>query len=50
MAVGAQPPGAGPRFFDGLMDDVQIHQRALSAAEIAALLAGNQAPVAGNDG
>ena len=36
VAVGAQPPGAGPRFFDGLLDDVRIVQRALSADELAA--------------
>jgi hypothetical protein len=49
VAVGAQPPGAGPRFFDGLLDDVRILQRGLSADEIVALAAGNQVPVANAD-
>ncbi len=35
--IGSQPTGAGSRFFDGLIDDVRIVQRALSAAEVAAL-------------
>ncbi|RKX32780.1 MAG: hypothetical protein DRP71_11545, partial [Verrucomicrobia bacterium] len=50
VTVGSQPPGAGPRYFDGLIDDVRILQRALDAGEIAALAAGNQVPVAGDDG
>lgn len=40
VAVGNQPPGAGERFFDGLLDDVRILQRGLSAAEIATILSG----------
>jgi len=42
VAVGAQPPGAGSRFFDGLIDDVRIAQRALSALEIADIVAGTE--------
>ena len=41
VAVGAQPPGGGQRFFDGLIDDVRILQRALSPNEIATLAAGD---------
>ncbi len=37
VAVGAQPPGAGGRHFDGLVDDVRILQRGLTAQEVAAL-------------
>ncbi|MFC1997288.1 FG-GAP-like repeat-containing protein [Chloroflexota bacterium] len=37
LAVGGQPVGAGERPFDGLLDDVRILQRALSASEITAL-------------
>jgi hypothetical protein len=40
VAVGAQPPGAGPRFFDGLIDDVHILQRPMSAGEITTLASG----------
>jgi hypothetical protein len=40
VAVGAQPPGAGGRYFDGLIDDVRILSRAMSAAEISAIAAG----------
>ena len=36
--IGQNPDGNRP--FDGLIDDVQIHSRALSAAEIAALASG----------
>ena len=36
-AIGNQPPGAGSRPFDGLIDDVRIYDRALSAWEIAEL-------------
>ncbi len=53
VAVGAQPPGAGGKYFDGLMDDVRILQRALSAAEISGIVnvgGGNQSPVAADDG
>ena len=46
VTIGAQPPGAGRRFFDGLIDDVRILQRPMSPAEIAAVIAGNQVPVA----
>ncbi len=49
VVVGAQPPGAGGRFFDGLIDDVRILQRAMTPGEIAAIVAGNQAPVATAD-
>jgi hypothetical protein len=38
LSVGGQPVGAGERFFDGLLDDVRILQRALSASEITALI------------
>ena len=41
VAVGSQPEGAGDRHFDGLLDDVRILQRALSAEEIAAIVAGS---------
>ena len=34
VAVGAQPPGAGGKYFDGLIDDVRILSRAMSATEI----------------
>jgi hypothetical protein len=40
VAVGSQPPGAGGRYFDGLIDDVRITSRALSASEIADLASG----------
>ncbi len=53
VAIGGQPPGAGPRFFDGLLDDVRILQRAMSGAEISGIVsvgAGNQLPVAADDG
>ena len=40
VAVGAQPPGAGSRYFDGLIDDVRILSRALSAAEINQIVSG----------
>jgi VCBS repeat-containing protein len=48
-AMGNQPPGAGSRPFDGLIDDVRIYARTLSAVEIAAIAAGNQNPIAMND-
>jgi len=41
VAVGSQPPGAGDRNFDGLIDDVRITSRALSRSEIAQLASGN---------
>jgi len=50
VVVGAQPPGAGERFFVGLIDDVQIEQRALSVTELGVLLSGNAVPVAVDDG
>jgi chitodextrinase len=40
VTIGSQPPGAGGRYFDGLLDDVRILQRAMSVGEIASL-AGN---------
>ena len=49
VTVGAQPPGAGGRYFDGLIDDVRILQRPMSPAEIAAVIAGNLVPVATDD-
>ena len=39
VAVGGQPSGAGSRFFDGLIDDVRIVRRALSAEELLAIVA-----------
>ncbi|MEZ4716691.1 MAG: LamG domain-containing protein [Caldilineaceae bacterium] len=39
VAVGAQPQGAGNNTFAGLIDDVRIYTRALSAAEIGQLAA-----------
>ncbi len=53
VTIGAQPPGAGPRYFDGLMDDVRILSRAMSLGEISGIVsvgAGNQFPVAADDG
>jgi hypothetical protein len=38
VAIGGQPPGAGDRFFDGLIDDVRIVQRALTAEELLAIV------------
>jgi VCBS repeat-containing protein len=55
VTVGSQPPGAGGRYFDGLLDDIRILQRPLSESELAAIVAGNppppenNAPVAVND-
>ena len=40
VAVGGQPPGAGDRYFDGLIDDVRILSRAMSATEVAEIAAG----------
>ncbi len=37
-ALGNQPPGAGDRPFDGLLDDVRMYNRALSPSSIAALM------------
>jgi hypothetical protein len=37
-AIGNQPPGAGDLPFDGLIDDVRIYDRALSATEIDSLV------------
>ena len=39
VAIGSQPSGAGGKAFDGLLDDVRILQRALSATEVAAISA-----------
>ncbi len=39
VTIGAQPPGAGGRYFDGLVDDPKILQRPLDHVEIAALAA-----------
>ena len=39
-AVGAQPSGAGSKYFDGIIDDVRIMSRALSAAEINEIASG----------
>ncbi|MGI9533778.1 MAG: LamG-like jellyroll fold domain-containing protein [Thermodesulfobacteriota bacterium] len=36
-AIGNQPPGAGSRPYDGLIDDVRIYNRALTQIEITAL-------------
>ncbi|MCK4776387.1 MAG: hypothetical protein KAT30_16440, partial [Candidatus Krumholzibacteria bacterium] len=43
-AIGAQPPGAGDKHFDGTIDDVRIYKRALNEAEVAILAfpTGNQ--------
>ncbi len=50
VAVGAQPPGAGTRFFHGLLDDIRILQKALTPAELAAIIGGgNNPPVALDD-
>jgi len=50
VAIGAQPPGAGGRFFDGLIDAVHIYERGLSAAEVHTLAdAPNRAPSASPD-
>jgi hypothetical protein len=38
VAIGGQPPGAGEHCFDGLIDDVRIMQRALTADEIMAII------------
>ncbi len=45
VAGGAQPPGAGPQFWDGLIDDVRIYQRGLSGGQVEAL-ASNTVPTA----
>ncbi len=39
-ALGDQPPGAGSRPHDGLLDDVRIYSRGLSQAEVQTLAAG----------
>ncbi|MCP3919871.1 MAG: PKD domain-containing protein, partial [bacterium] len=44
VSVGGQPSGAGSRFWDGLLDDVRILQRALSGPEIEDIVAGTEAP------
>jgi len=40
VAIGGQPAGAGSRFFDGLIDDVRILQRAMNPTEIAKIANG----------
>jgi hypothetical protein len=47
LALGAQSDGASK--YTGLLDDVHLYSRALSATEISALAAPNAAPVAVND-
>ena len=42
VVVGGQPPGAGVRFFDGLIDDVRIIARALSATEVNQIATGGE--------
>jgi hypothetical protein len=37
VSIGNQPDGAGDRAFDGLIDDVRIYDRALTASEISEL-------------
>ena len=44
VMVGSQPPGAGPRFFDGLLDDVRILQRAMTASEIGEIVGSPSPP------
>ena len=39
VAIGNQPSGAGPRPFEGLIDDVRVYERTLDAAELAKLIA-----------
>ena len=39
VAIGNQPVGADPRPWDGLIDDVQLFNRGLSADEILSLMA-----------
>lgn len=36
-AIGAQPPGAGGKFFDGRINDVRLYSRTLTPAEIFAI-------------
>jgi PKD repeat protein len=50
VALGNQPPSAGSDPFDGMIDDVRIYARTLSAAEIATLASVNRPPVASNNG
>ncbi len=38
VALGNQPAGAGARAFDGLLDEVCLYDKALSAAEIAGIM------------
>lgn len=48
-AIGNQPPGAGDKSFDGLIDEVRIYCRALDTMEIQTLASGvpmNQPPTA----
>jgi hypothetical protein len=37
VAVGSQPAGGGSHYFDGLLDDVRLLQRAMSPSEIRAI-------------
>jgi hypothetical protein len=48
VAVGAQSGGVS-RWFDGLLDDVRILQRALSSEELSGIVSGNAVPVATDD-
>lgn len=47
LAIGNQPVGAGPRAFDGCIDDVRVYDRALTAQEIQGLATGALPPITG---
>lgn len=49
VAIGNQPAGAGPRPFDGCIDDMRIYERALTLAEIQSLAGVSLPPVAVGD-
>ena len=49
VAIGSQPLGAGDRFFNGLIDDVRIMQRALTAEELLAIVGTPKVAVATKD-
>jgi large repetitive protein len=51
LSLGAQRTsgGSASRFFQGTLDDVRVYNRALSVAEIQALVSGNHPPVANAD-